>query len=568
MRSAEKKRTSSCLFADEIARISIHEYQKLCPVSLRESYQQTVLSTIILENIDSQDDHSRLQVISFGVGTKYMKYRYHNIQTKKLSKQYLFHIRDCHAEILARRGFLLFLYREIQSFYQYAINILKDNFETDISTIQTSIFQFDVPSTVLTKRDSEGVIKLSEYRIKFRDNIRFHLYTSSSPCGNACIKRWAKGKSIHHLDLDRTQYPNQPHPRLYLTAPQEGQAAVLTKKGSGSEIRYIDEEDNIHSERNEAIDFILSRLLRVDDYRYSAPSYPDSFIPPGTNHPPSYPFIGLTSIPGLSMTCSDKITLWNSVGIQGSLLSHLLAKPIYLSTITIGRKYSIPHVYRGLCCRAQDFQYPQSSALFACNHPVILCTAVKLDESIIMTSQDDELNESKRIGANFEDIRCICYSRCASFDHSNDYQEDTGTFEVINGETGMLLANDSECSSFCSMRLYENYLRCEELRSLFLEICQSKDLVSENSPSERVENDSISVSEYLLMKKVGLSTFQSLLEKSSKPNTHDSDVEENILNDGKSTLSSYCDAKHTLLTSQKSYLKGWIRTTTLLNSDS
>jgi hypothetical protein len=46
---------------------------------------------------------------------------------------------------------------------------------------------------------------------------------------------------------------------------------------------------------------------------------------------------------GYIKTCSDKIAIWNSVGIQGALLSHLLAAPIYLRTITIGRKFSQVH---------------------------------------------------------------------------------------------------------------------------------------------------------------------------------------------------------------------------------
>lgn len=40
--------------------------------------------------------------------------------------------------------------------------------------------------------------------------------------------------------------------------------------------------------------------------------------------------------PTFSMSCSDKIARWCCLGIQGSLLTSLLCKPIYLDTITIG----------------------------------------------------------------------------------------------------------------------------------------------------------------------------------------------------------------------------------------
>lgn len=36
-----------------------------------------------------------------------------------------------------------------------------------------------------------------------------------------------------------------------------------------------------------------------------------------------------------SMSCSDKIMIWNIVGLQGPLLGRILARPIYLSTIVV-----------------------------------------------------------------------------------------------------------------------------------------------------------------------------------------------------------------------------------------
>jgi tRNA-specific adenosine deaminase 1 len=41
--------------------------------------------------------------------------------------------------------------------------------------------------------------------------------------------------------------------------------------------------------------------------------------------------------PTTSMSCSDKIAKWLVLGIQGSLLSVLLDKPIYLKAIVLGK---------------------------------------------------------------------------------------------------------------------------------------------------------------------------------------------------------------------------------------
>ena len=41
--------------------------------------------------------------------------------------------------------------------------------------------------------------------------------------------------------------------------------------------------------------------------------------------------------PTISMSCSDKIAKWLILGIQGSLLSALFDKPIYLKAIVVAK---------------------------------------------------------------------------------------------------------------------------------------------------------------------------------------------------------------------------------------
>lgn len=438
IRSAEKSRSSStCNLADRIAEASISVFNRICPVELQSSYKQTVLSAIIL-----QDTRTELKVISLGVGTKVLSFDSIREEKRACSKDGDNRLRDMHAEVIARRGFKQYL---LEHLTRLAVECKSQfNLKEYIAThnlCEDSIFHIHL--------SDDG--KLS---FKLNPNIKIHLYSSSQPCGNACIKKWAKSKAPQFRnDLSPDEFPNDPHEPFFVTAKAEGQIALLFK-------------------RNNANGDLTSKYMLSPELLPGGTAFAD------TNG-------------GNVMTCSDKIARWNVLGLQGSFLSSILHSPIYLDTITIGRKFSKLHCQRAFCCRLQSIRNdgPQG---FALHHPVVMGTMVKFDHSVIVTDIaesivvikdqcDDPIlqeidatrsglkrkedlvsnsnsNQEVKIGAQFEEYRCFaCW-----LDSSEVYVS-----EIVDGHTGYLQSNPmmehNEISKLSSAMFATSFLHLHNL---------------------------------------------------------------------------------------------------------
>ena len=369
-------------------------------------------------------------------------------------------VRDCHAEVLAHRGMLRFLTDQI---------LLAKSLITD----KESIFQ--------TTTDGKFTL---------RAGFAFHLYTSSQPCGNASIKRWAKSQQPkYRADLSEHEYPQEPHQAMQITVEtrRAGQVALLVKKNrilTSPSNEDLTKQGSIAGNSSQS----STKEVLVD------PALAAHHLPAGTALP--------TAHLGNVMTCSDKIALWNALGLQGSLLSGILGAPLYLSSIIVGRKFSRVHCERALCCRLQEFCHPSgpintsssrsssnkrqrktlTSAVNASDvsdgpsfssvaegqqetlqglqyythHPAMLGTVVKLDEGAIITAAtvavsttavsavSDASNsipvvdtamsgsaavptpETPVVGARFDEPRCLCFYHSDSV-HTESSQQGTSS---------------------------------------------------------------------------------------------------------------------------------------------
>ncbi|KAM8849139.1 double-stranded RNA-specific editase B2-like [Spinachia spinachia] len=188
---------------------------------------------------------------------------------------------DCHAEVLSRRALVRFLYAQLEL-------LLREPAECG----EQSVF---VPN------------KGGGFRL--RDGVLFHMYASSSPCGDA-----------------------------RLNCPHEAAAAYSSRRFHGH------------------------LRMKVDGGEGTLP-----ITAPGAN--PNRAGVS-PGEPPVIMSCTDKIAKWSVVGLQGALLSHLV-EPVYLHSLTVGTLGHTGHLGRAVARRLAPvkrlpFPYRRQKLLLGC----------------------------------------------------------------------------------------------------------------------------------------------------------------------------------------------------------
>ena len=404
VRHAEKRRTGTCRFADRIGTISLDCFRKRIPASFRETQKQTCVAAIVAHF--TSDGH--LQVQSLGVGTKFLP---ESILQQELGKEqrtevlvgmdghsylqgYGIRVRDCHAEVLARRAFRRQLYVDMQQSPQ---------------------------GRCILEKCNDG-----QFRLK--SDVTLHMYTSSAPCGNATIKKFATmKKEIFDPRLGPNEWPSEEHQAIQPHSLKLGQFALLLKK-----------------DRN-VTEIIKRKPLQPGKMWPSNES--DDWCPPGTTI--------VWSNQGSIHTCSDKICRWNYLGLQGSLLTSLLESPVYMASLTVGRKFTSCICQRAVCCRAVEKaksrkeQVPttdtEESTTYSLHHPAVMGTGMYMDDSGVLGMSDES-----EFGQEVRFYSPLCYAWWPSMD---------GDEECIDGSTGLAVKGNDEphvsrLSTMSLMRLH------------------------------------------------------------------------------------------------------------------
>ncbi|XP_066599678.1 tRNA-specific adenosine deaminase 1 [Prorops nasuta] len=251
-------------FADDVAKLCIKKYETLAKTGKPINNEWTVLSGFVLKATDGS-----FSLLSLATGTKclggseILKNKQDDIGAQ---------LSDSHAEVLARRALLRYLY---------------DQLEIALNGKQSDIFYVD---------DTQ--------QFKIREGISLHFFSSQMPCGDCSI--FLKREATVVLSPAKLR-------KLENNEKYELEARRTSEQDTTIEDIYRTGAKCIGTESNQ------DPKLPGKNYHVVGPLR----IKPGRGNPT------------LSLSCSDKLAKWNVLGVQGALLSILIPK-LKIATIIIG----------------------------------------------------------------------------------------------------------------------------------------------------------------------------------------------------------------------------------------
>ncbi|XP_032132607.1 double-stranded RNA-specific editase 1 isoform X1 [Sapajus apella] len=302
------------VLADAVSRLVLGKFGDLTDNFSSPHARRKVLAGVVMT---TGTDVKDAKVISVSTGTKCINGEYMSDRGLALN--------DCHAEIISRRSLLRFLYTQLELY----LNNKDDQ--------KRSIFQ---------KSERGG------FRLK--DNVQFHLYISTSPCGDARIfsphEPILEGsRSVTQAGVQWCSHGSlQPRPPGLLRDPL---TSTFPRKAAGTT-----EPADRHPNRK-----ARGQLrTKIESGEGTIPVRSNASIQTWDGV--------LQGERLLTMSCSDKIARWNVVGIQGSLLS-IFVEPIYFSSIILGSLYHGDHLSRAMYQRISNIE--DLPPLYTLNKPLL-----------------------------------------------------------------------------------------------------------------------------------------------------------------------------------------------------
>ena len=298
------------MLADAVASAVLRRYASLPKNGKPQPGEYTLLAGFVVTEDAVPDAPPR--VVALGTGTKCLPASSRCPRGEALS--------DSHAEVIARRAFVRFLYDELERAMEDDGDALRDAGVARDETNENAASPKPIVEWVA------GESTMAPFRL--RDGVRVHLYATQSPCGDASIFELANERSAARaarVDGETSREASAPEERdarskeLALLAPSSVAAHATNKRaktssgGPGASFAGATGAKRLVRVAKGA-DAPFGRLCVDNECGAGLQAVGACRLKPGRGARTD------------CMSCSDKIARWVALGVQGALPSSLLAR--------------------------------------------------------------------------------------------------------------------------------------------------------------------------------------------------------------------------------------------------
>nr|XP_040234578.2 tRNA-specific adenosine deaminase 1 [Anopheles coluzzii] len=326
--------------ANRIARECLAQFAKLPKTGKpNESFEWTILSAIVLVTPAHHAASSDIRVVALGTGTKCLP-------GDELSPRGD-RVHDSHAEVLARRAFVRYLYEQIE---------------------QALLVEGGQPKESIFERQTVDGGGCGKFVLK--NGHSFHFFTTHSPCGDASIYK------------------------------REEDALLPAKRARRTDEACSDRADEETTvgccigEDRTAVGMTGGKLLDPEAHGdLMAQTIGAVRTKPGRG------------VRTASVSCSDKLARWNVLGVQGGLLMMLLGRPIYLDGVVVcdGTDHSVVALERAIWGRFERWKEPALREPFERHHRPVVIAA---DGGELFAYRKNRPHPTKEAGGKFQPSPC------------------------------------------------------------------------------------------------------------------------------------------------------------------
>lgn len=285
-----------------------------------------------------------LHVVAIGTGTKCLGGSQRSAAGDLLN--------DSHAEAIARRAFVAWMYQQLRLAAKHWSQQHQQD-KQQLPSSQQQAASDDLSKQGTSMSPSAFYWCVNSNKFKLHHGIRFAMYISQPPCGDASIYMHqceqqatqslagagsASQQQASHCNQLSLQQPGGPVMQHSRQGAAGKTGAKLIRLAGASDVGQAAAAlDARQHEQQQAETVVQQHPNRPERQQQMGPCVPTaSEVETGPQQLGAVRRKPGKGDPTLSLSCSDKIARWACLGLQGCLPSSCLAEPIYLDLLVVG----------------------------------------------------------------------------------------------------------------------------------------------------------------------------------------------------------------------------------------